>query len=66
MVPLVIDVGNADIMATLLILKAEIENQVGSRMRMVFSGAAEAHILAKEISMSGDTYSVDPNYILCR
>ncbi|KAJ7129499.1 carbohydrate esterase family 9 protein [Mycena epipterygia] len=49
-VPLVIDVGNADIMATLLILKAEIENQVGSRMRMVFSGAAEAHILAKEIS----------------
>ncbi|KAJ6490404.1 hypothetical protein C8R47DRAFT_1124518 [Mycena vitilis] len=49
-VPLVIDVGNADIMATLLILKAEIENQLGTRMRMVFSGAAEAHILAKEIS----------------
>ncbi|KAJ7180288.1 hypothetical protein C8R43DRAFT_396005 [Mycena crocata] len=49
-VPLVIHVENADIMATLLILKAEIENQLGSRMRMVFSGAAEAHILAKEIS----------------
>ncbi|KAJ7498753.1 hypothetical protein FB451DRAFT_1334381 [Mycena latifolia] len=49
-VPLIIDVGNADIMATLLILKAEVENQLGSRMRMVFSGAAEAHILAKEIS----------------
>ncbi|KAJ6515699.1 carbohydrate esterase family 9 protein [Mycena sanguinolenta] len=48
-VPLVIDVGNADIMATLLILKAELENRFGSRMRMVFSGAAEAHILAKEI-----------------
>ncbi|KAF7355475.1 Carbohydrate esterase family 9 protein [Mycena sanguinolenta] len=48
-VPLVIDVDNADIMATLLILKAEIENRFGSRMRMVFSGAAEAHILAKEI-----------------
>ncbi|KAJ6598878.1 carbohydrate esterase family 9 protein [Mycena vulgaris] len=48
-VPLVIDVGNADIMATLLILKAEIENQLGTRMRMVFSGAAEAHIIAKEI-----------------
>jgi hypothetical protein len=48
-VPLVIDVGNADIMATLLILKAEIENRFGSRMRMVFSGAAEAHILAQEI-----------------
>ncbi|KAJ7178979.1 carbohydrate esterase family 9 protein [Mycena filopes] len=48
-VPLVIDVGSADIMATLLILKAEVENRLGSRMRMVFSGAAEAHILAKEI-----------------
>ncbi|KAJ6628787.1 carbohydrate esterase family 9 protein [Mycena sp. CBHHK59/15] len=49
-VPLVIEVGNADIMATLLILKAEVENRLGSRMRMVFNGAAEAHILAKEIS----------------
>ncbi|KAJ7682612.1 hypothetical protein DFH06DRAFT_1076348 [Mycena polygramma] len=49
-VPLVIDVGNADIMATLLVLKAEMENQLGTRMRMVFSGAAEVHILAKEIS----------------
>ncbi|KAJ7228499.1 carbohydrate esterase family 9 protein [Mycena pura] len=49
-VPLVIDVGSADIMATLLILKADVENQLGSRMRMVFSGAAEAHILANEIN----------------
>ncbi|KAJ7044508.1 carbohydrate esterase family 9 protein [Mycena alexandri] len=48
-VPLVIDVASADIMATLLILKAEVENRLGSRMRMVFSGATEAHILAKEI-----------------
>ncbi|KAJ7490396.1 carbohydrate esterase family 9 protein [Mycena galericulata] len=48
-VPLIVDVENVDIMATLLILKAEVENQLGSRMRMVFSGAAEAHILAKEI-----------------
>jgi hypothetical protein len=52
----VIDVGNADIMATLLILKAEVEMQIGSRMRLVFSGAAEAHILAKEISVSNACY----------
>lgn len=49
--PLVIEVQSTDIMATLLILKAEVENQLGSRMRMVFSGATEAHILAKEIGM---------------
>ncbi|KAF9006581.1 carbohydrate esterase family 9 protein [Cyathus striatus] len=48
-VPLVIEVDSADIMATLLILKTEIENNIGSRMKMVFSGAAEAHLLAKEI-----------------
>lgn len=50
MVPLVIEVDSADIMASLLILKMDVENRIGSRMRMVFSGAQEAHILAHEIS----------------
>ncbi|KAG6903480.1 hypothetical protein C0995_005503 [Termitomyces sp. Mi166 len=48
-VPLVIEVHNADIMTTLLIVKIEVEDRIGSRMRMVFSGATEAHLLAKEI-----------------
>ena len=47
--PLVIDVGSADVMAALLKLKAEVEQNRGTAMRMVFSGAAEAHLLAKEI-----------------
>lgn len=47
--PLVIDVGSADVMAALLKLKAEVEQNRGTSMRMVFSGAAEAHLLAKEI-----------------
>jgi hypothetical protein len=38
-------------MATLLILKAEVEDRIGSRMRMVFSGAAEAHLIAEELGM---------------
>jgi hypothetical protein len=45
----VIEVGSADIMATLLNLKAEAEERWGTRMRMVFAGATEAHLLAKEI-----------------
>ncbi|KAJ7590873.1 composite domain of metallo-dependent hydrolase [Mycena floridula] len=55
-IPLVLHVNNADIMASLLILKADVENnesdlsQLGSTMRMVFSGAAESAILAQEIS----------------
>lgn len=50
MIPLVIDVDSADIMASLLIMKADVEDRIGSRMRMVFTGAAEAHLLAREIS----------------
>lgn len=37
-------------MANLLILKADVEDKIGSRMRMVFTGAMEAHLLAEEIS----------------
>lgn len=48
-VPLIVEVGSADIMATLLQLKADVEDKKGTRMRMVFSGAAEAHLLAEEI-----------------
>ena len=48
-IPLVIEVESADIMANLLILKAEVEDSIGSRMRMVFSGATEAHLLAANI-----------------
>lgn len=59
-VPLVIEVENADIMATLLILKAEVEYRIGSRMRMVFSGAAEAHLIAKELGMAGVGVILNP------
>ena len=38
-------------MATLLQLKADLEDKRGTRMRMVFSGATEAHLLAEEIGM---------------
>ena len=37
-------------MANLILLKYDIEDKIGSQMRMVFSGAAEAHLLAQEIS----------------
>ena len=48
-IPLIIEVGSADIMASLLQLKADIEDKRGGHMRLVFSGAAEAHLLANEI-----------------
>jgi hypothetical protein len=46
---LVIEVGSADVMSTLIILKHEVEERRGSVMRMVFSGATESHLIAAEI-----------------
>ncbi|KAI1796076.1 composite domain of metallo-dependent hydrolase [Ganoderma leucocontextum] len=51
-IPLIIDVSNADIMATLIRLKNEVEEKRGSYMRMIFSRATEAYLLADEIARS--------------
>ena len=49
-----ITVDNADIMATLLALKKDVEHaNRGVVMRMTFASASEAHILAKEIGQAG-------------
>ncbi|KAJ3788928.1 hypothetical protein GGU10DRAFT_409044 [Lentinula aff. detonsa] len=50
---LVIGVHNADIMASLLQLKTEVERRSESAIRMTFAGASEAHLLAKEIGAAG-------------
>ncbi|KAJ7183115.1 hypothetical protein C8R46DRAFT_1158955 [Mycena filopes] len=48
--PLVITVHSADVIASLLLLKEEVENQLGKTMKMTLVGATEAHLLAPEIS----------------
>ncbi|KAF5390646.1 hypothetical protein D9757_002646 [Collybiopsis confluens] len=49
-VPLVVEVHSADIMASLIMLRAEVDAKIGGQMRMVFVGAKEAWLLAKELS----------------
>ncbi|KAH7339937.1 hypothetical protein B0J17DRAFT_657350 [Rhizoctonia solani] len=48
--PLVVLVENAGIMATLLALKAELEDLSNSTLHLVFAGATESHLIADEIS----------------
>ncbi|KAJ6455316.1 hypothetical protein C8R47DRAFT_1328912 [Mycena vitilis] len=48
-IPLVVTVHNADIMATLLVLKSEFDAVHGEALRMTFAGATEAHLLASHI-----------------
>ncbi len=44
---------SADIIASILSLKAEIEAERGSAIKITLSGASEAHLLAKEIGEAG-------------
>lgn len=58
--PLVIQVHSADIMATLIGLKKDVEDARGTTVRMTFAGASEAHILAKEIGEAGVGVILNP------
>jgi hypothetical protein len=49
-IPLVVSTQSADVIATLLSLKEEVESSVDSGfVRLVIAGGAEAHLLAKEL-----------------
>ncbi|EKM81020.1 hypothetical protein AGABI1DRAFT_105866 [Agaricus bisporus var. burnettii JB137-S8] len=52
-IPLVIAVDSADIMATLIQLKREAESKAQAHLKFTFTGAAESHLLAKEIGNAG-------------
>ncbi|KAL6305041.1 carbohydrate esterase family 9 protein [Sparassis latifolia] len=49
-VTLVVDTDSADVIATLILLKREVEEKLGSKIKMTIAGAVEAHILAKDIA----------------
>lgn len=48
-VPLAVVVESADIIASLLVLKAEVEEARKSRIQLTLIGASEAHLLADEM-----------------
>ena len=56
-----VEVHSADIMASLIDLKEDIEEETGIDLRLVFSGASEAHLLAKEIGRAGVGVILNPS-----
>ena len=58
--PLVIEVHSADIMASLINLEKEIETEHGTLIQVTFTGASEAHILAKEIGAANVGIILNP------
>ncbi|KAK6996805.1 composite domain of metallo-dependent hydrolase, partial [Favolaschia claudopus] len=59
-IPLVVAVHSADIMATLLQLKANFERARFNALRLTFAGATEAHLLAAEIGAAGVSVVLSP------
>jgi hypothetical protein len=47
---LVVEAHSADIIATLITLKKEVEVTTKMEMRLTITGGAEAHLLAKELA----------------
>lgn len=47
------NVNSADIIASLITLKQEIDAEGDTKIKLILVGAAEAHLLAKEIGESG-------------
>ncbi|KAJ7636950.1 carbohydrate esterase family 9 protein [Roridomyces roridus] len=52
-IPLVVNAESADIIASLVVLKKEVEAATGNPIRLTLTGATEAHLLAKELGESG-------------
>lgn len=47
---MVVSTNNADIIATVVNLKEEIEAEIGSKVKVTILGGAEAHIIAHELA----------------
>ncbi|KAJ7098290.1 carbohydrate esterase family 9 protein [Mycena epipterygia] len=52
-IPLVVNVESADVIASVLALKKQVEAANGNTIRLTLTGATEAHLLAKEIGEAG-------------
>ncbi|EIW82936.1 carbohydrate esterase family 9 protein [Coniophora puteana RWD-64-598 SS2] len=59
-VPLVVEAHSADIIATLIELKREVEQKLGTTIKLTVTGASEAHLLAPELSANGVGVIMNP------
>ena len=50
MIPVVVEAHSADVIATLILLKKDVEEKTGTTIQMTIAGATEAHLLVKEIA----------------
>ena len=58
---LVINAESADIIASLITLKNEVESLTGTKLRFTIVGGTEAHLLAKELAEANVGVIVNPS-----
>ena len=59
-VPLVVEAHSADVIASLILLKKEVEHSTKLSIKMTITGAAEAHLLAHELAEAGVGVILNP------
>ncbi|KAL1938740.1 hypothetical protein VTO73DRAFT_11343 [Trametes versicolor] len=59
-IPLAIHIQSADAIASVIALKSEVEKARGNKIKVTLMGAAEAHLLAKEIAHAGIGVIISP------
>ncbi|GLB37488.1 putative carbohydrate esterase family 9 protein [Lyophyllum shimeji] len=60
--PLVVQVHSADVMASIIHIKQQVEEHYGNAIKLTFTGASEAHLLAKEIGEAGIGVILSPSH----
>ncbi|KAH7927128.1 carbohydrate esterase family 9 protein [Leucogyrophana mollusca] len=59
-IPLVVEAHSADIIATLILLKKEVEQTRAVTVQLTITGASEAHVLAAELGQAGVGVILNP------
>ena len=59
-IPLVVEAHSVDIIASLVILKQEVETRTRRPLRLTITGGSEAHILAKELGQANVGVILNP------
>jgi hypothetical protein len=59
-IPLVVEAHSADVIASLILLKREVEEHFNKRMELTITGASEAHLLVEELADAGVGVIVNP------
>ncbi|KAI0630254.1 hypothetical protein C8Q77DRAFT_1137203 [Trametes polyzona] len=59
-IPLVVNLGSADVIATLIALKKEVEEKTGSAIKLTVASASEAHLVADQLAEAGVGVIVNP------